>query len=68
MDKNELIKLRDTLKETSESVDELIKVLDRRDKGENVSFEILTAVNKFTNCFMKFENINKKKFKFLKRK
>ena len=66
MDLSELIKMKDAFKETAESLDRVINALEKRDRGENATLDILTSISNFTDCYIKLEKIDRKKLRNLK--
>lgn len=57
MEKEELIKIRDTFLEIAEIADELLTLADRQEKGEDVKKEVEAATGRFVFKFIELQQI-----------
>lgn len=57
MEKEELIKIRDTFLEIAEIADELLTLSDRQEKGEDVKKEVEAATGRFVFKFIELQQM-----------
>lgn len=57
MEKEELIKIRDTFLEIAEVADELLTLCDRQEKGEDVKKDVEAATGRFILKFIELQHM-----------
>lgn len=57
MEKEQLIKIRDTFLEIAEVADEILNLMDREEKGEDVTKESEAALGRFMFKFIQLQQM-----------